>query len=185
MSRALVCGGFVVAGVALTWLFSSRAKRHQKLKLGYWKIRGLAAAIRYALEFRSVPYEDVFYEQGDDLDRSSWLNVKQTLPSPFPNLPYLVDPSLGDRVLVESKAILQHLGRTLDLYGRTEREHSVVDMVIYALEDVRKAFTTLSYSRDFAALREEFCNTIPAKFAPLEAHLKARHADGQIWVASR
>lgn len=40
-----------------------------------------------------VDFEDKMYEVGDapDFDRSSWLNVKQTLGLDYPNLPYLID----------------------------------------------------------------------------------------------
>lgn len=46
--------------------------------LGYWKIRGLAAQIRYMFAYLSVEFEDKMYEVGDapDYDRSSWLDVK-------------------------------------------------------------------------------------------------------------
>lgn len=33
------------------------------LQLGYWRIRGLGAPIRYALQLRGVEYEEVIYEQ--------------------------------------------------------------------------------------------------------------------------
>jgi len=33
-----------------------------KLTIGYWKIRGLVAPVKYILEYLGVPYEDVQYE---------------------------------------------------------------------------------------------------------------------------
>ena len=46
--------------------------------LGYWKIRGLAAPIRYMFYQLGVHFSDVTYDTGDapDYDKSSWLDVK-------------------------------------------------------------------------------------------------------------
>jgi len=45
--------------------YENRKKRYAKnkpIKLGYWKIRGLAQPIRYLLEYTEHPYEEVAYE---------------------------------------------------------------------------------------------------------------------------
>ena len=34
--------------------------------LGYWKIRGLASAIRYQLAYSGVDFDQVQYDEGDD-----------------------------------------------------------------------------------------------------------------------
>ena len=49
-----------------------------KVKIGYWKIRGLISPVRYMLEYLGVPYEEDQYEQGDAPGYSSecWLSVK-------------------------------------------------------------------------------------------------------------
>lgn len=36
-----------------------------QIRLGYWKIRGLASAIRLLLRYRGIPYHDELYQQGD------------------------------------------------------------------------------------------------------------------------
>ena len=43
--------------------------------LGYWKIRGLAAGMRYQMQYSGIQYEMTEYEQGDapDYSRESWL----------------------------------------------------------------------------------------------------------------
>lgn len=48
------------------------------IKLGYWKIRGLAQPIRFLLEYVEHPWEDVLYEQGDAPNYSieCWTDVK-------------------------------------------------------------------------------------------------------------
>lgn len=45
----------------------NRKKMYAKnvhLKLGYWKIRGLAQPIRYLIEYTEHPYDEEMYEQG-------------------------------------------------------------------------------------------------------------------------
>ena len=78
--------------------------------LGYWKIRGLAAPIRYMLHTLGVTFQDITYDTGDapDFDKSSWLDVKETLGLEYPNLPYLID---GEVKLTETIAIMQYIAR--------------------------------------------------------------------------
>ena len=66
------------------------------ITLGYWKICGLAANIKYQLAYSGIDYENVEYEYGDALDfsRAPWLDQKFNLGLDFPNLPYLVDSDL-------------------------------------------------------------------------------------------
>ena len=80
----------------------------QKPILGYWKIRGLAANIRYQLSYCGVDWQDVEYEQGDgpEFSRESWMSVKYNLGFDFPNLPYFID---GDFKLTETMAIHKYI----------------------------------------------------------------------------
>ena len=76
-----------------------------KPTLGYWKIRGLAAQIRYMFYYLNIDFEDTLYEAGDapDFDKSCWTDVKETLGLEYPNLPYLID---GETKLTETVAIM-------------------------------------------------------------------------------
>jgi len=55
-----------------------------------------------------VNFADIEYETGDapDFDKSSWLDVKETLGLEYPNLPYLID---GDTKITETIAIMQYI----------------------------------------------------------------------------
>lgn len=181
MSEVVVAGVFGAVFLGLSsWLSASRVR--PKIKLGYWAIRGLAAPLRYALELGGADYEDVLYEQvctecgvaraltrascqsdGPHFSCDAWAAAKSTLPTPFPNLPYLLDPALGERPLTESKAILFHLARSLDLYGATEAERSAIDQAVMAAEDVRGPLVSACYSPDFAAKRPALEASLSAK----------------------
>jgi glutathione S-transferase len=103
--------------------------QNARFRLGYWKIRGLAQAVRLVFEFSATKYEEELYEQGDapEFSREQWTRAKPVLAAqnPFMNLPYLIDKEL-QRPLTESKAILLHLARVLDLHGKTEQGDAVV-----------------------------------------------------------
>lgn len=125
-----------------------------KIKLGYWKIRGLAEAMRMMLNYADVDYENVMYECGDapDFDRSDWLNVKFTLGLDFPNLPYLID---GDVKLTQSISILHYLSVKTGLFpkGVSMGEISRYDMLDHVITDFISVGSRLCYSsaEDYAA----------------------------------
>jgi glutathione S-transferase len=59
------------------WLDSySLKKPNTRVVVGYWKIRGLAASMRYQLEYSGVKYECEQYEQGDapGFSREVWFS---------------------------------------------------------------------------------------------------------------
>jgi hypothetical protein len=76
--------------------------------LGYWKIRGMAAALRYQLAYCGVDFKQDLYEQGDapDFSRQTWLSKKEKLGLDYPNLPYFID---GDFKMTETSAIHQYI----------------------------------------------------------------------------
>ncbi|KAJ3227773.1 Glutathione S-transferase Mu 4 [Chytriomyces hyalinus] len=78
--------------------------------LAYWAIRGLAAPIRYLLEYTNTPYEDKHYSQGDgpEFSRAEWMDEKPGLSAdlPFANLPYFIDGSVK---LTQSNAIIRYI----------------------------------------------------------------------------
>ena len=58
--------------------------------LGYWKTRGVSAAIVYQLKYQQIDFDIVEYERGEapDFSGHEWLDVKFKLGMQFPNLPY-------------------------------------------------------------------------------------------------
>jgi hypothetical protein len=104
--------------------------KNPKIKLGYWKIRGLAQPIRYLLEYIEHPYEDVHYEQGDapEFSIESWTSVKNDLGLHFPNMPYMID---GATTLTDTVAIMIYLAAKYEpeLLGKTPAIKARVDML--------------------------------------------------------
>jgi hypothetical protein len=73
-----------------------------KVKLCYWKIRGLAQNARLLLAYFGVEFEDYHYTSSD-----KWfLEDKLHLGLDFPNLPYLID---GEFNITESGAIYRYI----------------------------------------------------------------------------
>ena len=130
---------------------------HPKITIGYWKIRGLQSPVRYLLEYLSVPYEDVMYEQGDapGFDRECWLSVKPNLGLDFPNLPYLID---GEVKITESHAMMRYIANKWgkgELGGKDAKDKAQVDMLMGVVSDIKGAATGHCYaSGDIEAVKK-------------------------------
>ena len=120
-----------------------------KLTLGYWKIRGLAASIRYQLEYSGVDYDMKEYQQGNgpEFSRQDWLDEKQNLGLDFPNLPYMID---GDFSLTETFAIHKYLADKFapELLGTDAEQQGVVNMLSGVILDIKNGVTGPCYSGD-------------------------------------
>ena len=116
------------------------------ITLGYWKIRGLAANIRYQLIYSGIDYEMVEYEQGDgpDFSRATWLDVKFTLGMDFPNLPYLNDGALK---ITETYAIHKYLADKYkpELLGKDAETRAVVNQLAGVIYDLKMKVTMPCY----------------------------------------
>lgn len=63
-----------------------------KIKIGYWNIRGLGQPIKYQLAYQGIDYDLENYEvTADEATTKCWRDVKFTLGYDFPNLPYMDD----------------------------------------------------------------------------------------------
>jgi len=143
--------------------------------LGYWRIRGLAEPIRMMLEHTSSSYENKYYVQGEgpEFSRESWLKEKHSLGLDFANLPYYTD---GNVKLTESHAILSYIARRHNLYGSTNAEAAIVDMVLHHVYDMRGPMTGMCYSPNFAERKATFFkSTFPAAGKELATFLGTNH----------
>lgn len=132
------------------------------MKLGYWKIRGLAEPIRMLLHYAGVDFEEVIYEQGEGpgFDKSVWFDVKFNLGLDFPNLPYLVD---GDLNLTQTISILHYLSAKTGLYPKSSNLGNIsrFDMIDHVIQDFFIAGVRLCYSpkEAFEANKESVIKT--------------------------
>lgn len=133
---------------------AKKQKTAAKPVLGYWKIRGLASAIRYQLAYSgklpNIDFDEEVYVQGDgpEFSRASWTDVKFDQGLTYPNLPYLKD---GDFSLTESGAIHRYCALKWcpellclddpELYGKSE-------MVWGVVSDLKGFVTTKCYRGD-------------------------------------
>eukprot|EP01125_Pyxidicula_operculata_P021799 TRINITY_DN8650_c0_g1_i1.p1 TRINITY_DN8650_c0_g1~~TRINITY_DN8650_c0_g1_i1.p1 ORF type:complete len:237 (-),score=48.41 TRINITY_DN8650_c0_g1_i1:20-730(-) len=114
------------------------------LKIGYWKIRGLAAALRMMCHYAGVEHESVLYEvkekEGGGWDHSSWFSVKPELKekNALINLPYVQD---GETLVTLTNACLLYLGRKFNLNGKDAEEQVKVEQILMQIMDLRNEAT--------------------------------------------
>ena len=126
------------------------------MELGYWKIRGLAAACRMMFHFKSTSFKNVAY--GEDA-KTEWFGkdkVELAKKNAMINLPYIVD---GNTVVTQSNSCLIYLGQKLgiDAAEHMIHNHQVLDQTM----DLRNDLMKIIY------------NPAHADFKPaLEGHMK-------------
>ena len=105
-----------------------------KLTLTYWPLHGLGAAPRMALHFAGVEFDDVLVGGADKWfgEQSKAIGAEKNA---LVNLPYLTTPE--GEVIVQSQAVLRHIGRTQQLYGATAKDAARVDRIIEILIELR------------------------------------------------
>ena len=165
-----------------------------ELKLGYWKIRGLAQPIRTLLRFLDVPFDDELYEQGDapSYSREAWLSRKAALGLDYSNLPYLIDaggdmPARPPVRLTQSAAILRYVARVFGagrgLYEGSPAHLAAVDQALEQAVDLRNQYTRVGYG---SAPFEAFADTVlPGFLGGFEAVLSRAPtgSDSGAWLA--
>jgi glutathione S-transferase len=131
---------------------------------GYWNIRGLGAPIRMMCVYGGAErfgWEDRQYDlpqkTSDDATQSpqfdfagcEWFKTDKPALKPqnaLINLPYVVDTSEQPPLVVtQSTAVLQYLGRRLNLMGETERQRCRVEQTLAQAFDLRNDLMRLVY----------------------------------------
>ena len=115
-----------------------------KLQVGYWAIRGLAAPLRMICVYAGAEFESNQYEVING-DRGQWFSKKPALKekNAFMNLPYVKD---GDNIVTQSNACLSYLGRKFKLNGDNDQELTKVEQAICQAFDLRNDAVRLFYS---------------------------------------
>jgi len=128
------------------------------VRLTYFNVRGRGEAIRLALEDNRIPYVN------DIVEKPSWPAIKKSGIEDgslsFGQLPRLITED--GTAIVQSNAILRRIGRDYDLYGP---KRYLTDMIMEAVEDWRRIFSTLLYQDKLAKEKlEEYKEKLNSKF---------------------
>eukprot|EP01002_Notosolenus_urceolatus_P015963 NODE_917_length_1688_cov_20.134838_g750_i0.p1 GENE.NODE_917_length_1688_cov_20.134838_g750_i0~~NODE_917_length_1688_cov_20.134838_g750_i0.p1 ORF type:complete len:433 (+),score=64.21 NODE_917_length_1688_cov_20.134838_g750_i0:226-1524(+) len=104
------------------------ARRKKKLTLGAYDLRGDVAAIRMALIYINRPYDEKVYKNSPEASNEVQLDLEKLRPGcPFIDVPYLID---DEHIICRADPILRYLGRRFRLYGLTEADMSMIDMIM-------------------------------------------------------
>lgn len=152
-----------------------RCGKGEKIKLGYWAIRGLAAAIRMILTYVEADFEDVQYSDG-----ATWFGKDKPeilKKNALANLPYVVH---GDNVVCQTNACFVYLGEQFGLNGSTPQEKIKNEAVLAEVYDLRNKHIDLVYpfrqinktEEDYKTSAMNMCSKeLPTAYAKLEAWL--------------
>lgn len=86
----------------------------------------------------------------------------------------------GDLTLYQSNAILRHLGRSLGLYGKNQREAAQMDMVNDGVEDLRGKYVTLIYT-NYENGKNDYVKALPGHLKPFET-LLSQNQGGKAFI---
>src|SRR5262245_5653737 len=134
--------------------------------LVYFAARGRAEIIRLALAEAGVEWKDETFPLDD------FPKLKASGRLPFQAVPIWEED--GGFRLAQSQAILQHVGRTHGLAGKTPQEQALVDQALGAVEDVRveiRKLTSAPAEKRPEVRAELLTKTLPRWFGYLEALL--------------
>nr|VZI01072.1 unnamed protein product [Spirometra erinaceieuropaei] len=142
--------------------------------LGYWKIRGLAQAIRLLFHYCGEDYVEELYEAGGPptFSAESWLKVKFNKGLDFPNLPYLID---GELKITQSSAVLEYVADKHGMLPGTAEGRAVLHMLQAELADLRGSYLRVVYNPDFNKLKQGFLDSLPEKLQTWSNYLGKKH----------
>jgi len=134
--------------------------------LGYWKIRGLAAAPRMMFYYKGQKFINKAF--GEDAPKEWFGGDKAKLmeKNSMMNLPYIVD---GDTVVTQSNSVLLYLGKKLgiDKEDLFFLNHQVLDQVM----DLRNDTMKVVYPFGSVKTKEEFPAALEKHFKSASGHL--------------
>nr|KAF6324579.1 glutathione S-transferase pi 1 [Myotis myotis] len=123
----------------------------------YFPVRGRCEATRMLLADQGQSWKE------EVVTKETWLQGTLKASCLYGQLPKFQD---GDLTLYQSNAILRHLGRSLGLYGKDQREAALVDVVNDGVEDLRCKYATLIYT-NYEAGKEDYVKELCLDSLPL------------------
>lgn len=118
--------------------------KQDKLKIGYFALRGRAQVPRLLLEYLKVPYEDELFST-----KAEWLAYKQRNLKKWPllDLPYLID---GDLCLTETVPICYYLVNKygpMSMLGSTLQHTAILDMYCWSIDTMGVGLAALLWAQ--------------------------------------
>ncbi len=159
----------------------AKSRRMAKPTLIYFTARGRAEVIRLALAEAGVDYEEHPVGRGTPPVNgrpTDFAALKASGELPFEAVPVWEEP--GGFRLAQSVAILNHVGRTHGLGGKTPVEAARIDEWLGACEDVRAELRKLAPlpAAERAAFRAELRATILPRWLGFMDRLLRSHGGG-------
>ena len=177
---SFIDSGFTTKVEYEAWLATPRGSSVAAVSLmptlGYWKIRGLAAACRMMFYYKGKSYKEVAY--GEDAKVEWFGGDKKALAekNPMMNLPYIVD---GETVVTQSNSCLIYLGQVLgiDQADCMVHNHQAMDQTM----DLRNDLMKIVYGpagKDFKAALTGHMGGASKHFAKLNGFCKGPYTCG-------
>ncbi|KAK2890808.1 hypothetical protein Q8A67_013451 [Cirrhinus molitorella] len=129
--------------------------------LTYFPVKGRCGALKMMLADNGQQLKENLVSIED------WMKGDLKGSCLFGQLPKLED---GDLVLYQSNAMLRHLGRKHDAYGKTVCEASRIDMMNDSVEDLRLKYIKMIY-QEYDTGKEAYCKDLPNHLKPFECIL--------------
>jgi len=131
-------------------------------ELLYFPVRGRGEQIRLMFAAAQVPFTDTHV--------TDWPAQKAQMP--LGQLPVLRARSAeGEMLIPQSSAIVRHLARAFDMYGKDERQRTMSDYIAEAINDWRGKFVPIALAPMFKTDAEtiaKYWNELPATLATFE-----------------
>ncbi|VTJ51162.1 Hypothetical predicted protein [Marmota monax] len=150
---------------------ADRAAAMPPYTIVYFPVRGRCEAMRMLLADQGQSWKE------EVVTPDTWQQGSLKASCVYGQLPKFQD---GDLNLYQSNAILRHLGRSLGLYGKDQREAALVDMVNDGVEDLRCKYVTLIYT-NYEAGKENYVKALPGHLKPFE-NLLSQNQGGKAFI---
>ncbi|KAM5140879.1 glutathione S-transferase P [Mantella aurantiaca] len=140
----------------------------------YFDVRGRSEAARMLMADQGVEWKE------EVVSFDTWTKGDLKKEAVFGQLPAFKDKAF---TLYQSNAILRHLARNHDLYGKTPIEAAEIDMVNDGVEDLRLKYVRLIY-QNYDNGKADYLKALPADLCHFERIL-AKNNGGKGFIVGK